>query len=58
MMDVTLQSAANKIKVPLALFWQSGVFSVIINLTGSDGLNKIVISELMMKNSKILIYHR
>ncbi len=23
MMDVTLQSAANKIKVPLALFWQA-----------------------------------
>ena len=50
MMDVTLQSAANKIKVPLALFPASGVLAIIINLlTGSDGLNKIVISEHMIE---------
>ncbi|MEF5581811.1 Na+/H+ antiporter NhaC [Escherichia coli] len=50
MMDVTLQSAANKIKSAFGAILASGVLAVIINLlTGSDGLNKIVISELMMK---------
>ncbi|MCZ5716396.1 Na+/H+ antiporter NhaC, partial [Escherichia coli] len=50
MMDVTLQSAANKIKSAFGAILASGVLAIIINLlTGSDGLNKIVISELMMK---------
>ncbi|MCQ8865471.1 Na+/H+ antiporter NhaC family protein, partial [Escherichia coli] len=42
MMDVTLQSAANKIKSAFGAILASGVLAVIINLlTGSDGLNKI-----------------
>ncbi len=45
MMDVTLQSAANKIKSAFGAILASGVLAIIINLlTGSDGLNKIVIS--------------
>lgn len=50
MMDVALQKAASKIKSVFSAILCSGVLCVIINLlTGSDGLNKIVVSELMQK---------
>lgn len=59
MMDVALQKAASKIKSVFNAILTSGILCIIINLlTGSDGLNKIVVSELMQKKFEALNLNR
>lgn len=58
MMDVALRGITGKITNGFSAIMSSGFVCIVINiLTGSDGLNKIIVSELMGKKFLQLRMH-